>query len=110
MAFIRRKSKAYPWPVEIKRPSETNPGEFETDKCTVKFKRLTKKELNAFTEAEEDKALEKIVVGWSDISEEDGTEIPFTKSNLKDFSEDIDFVAGVVEAFQKFYTTGKEGN
>ena len=110
MAFIRRKSKAYPWPVEIKRPSETNPGEFEKDTCTVKFKRLTKKELNAFTEAEEDKALEKIVVGWSDISEEDGTEIPFTKATLKEFSEDVDFVAGVVEAFQKFYTTGKEGN
>ena len=110
MAFIRRKSKAYPWPVEVKRPSETNPGEFETDKFTIKFKRLAKKELNAFTEAEEDKALEKIVLGWSEITEEDGTEIPFTKANLKDFSEDVDFVAGVVEAFQKFYTTGKEGN
>ena len=110
MAFIRRKSKAYPWPVEVKRPSETNVGEFEKDTFTVKFKRLTKKELNAFTEAEEDKALEKIVVGWSDISEEDGTEIPFTKATLKEFSEDVDFVAGVVEAFQKFYTTGKEGN
>ena len=110
MAFIRRKSKAYPWPVEIKRPSETNAGEFETEKFTIKFKRLAKKELNAFSEAEEDKALEKIVVGWSNISEEDGTEIPFTKANLKEFSEDIDFVAGVVEAFQKFYSTGKEGN
>ena len=49
MAFIRRKSKAYPWPVEIKRPSETNAGEFETEKFTVKFKRLNKKELNTFT-------------------------------------------------------------
>ena len=110
MAFIRRKSKAYPWPVEVKRPSETNAGEFETDKFTIKFKRLAKKELNAFTEAEEDKALEKIVVGWSGISEEDGTEIPFTKATLKEFSEDVDFVAGVVEAFQSFYTKGKEGN
>ncbi len=110
MAIIRRKSKAYPWPVEIKRPSETNAGEFDSDKFTIQFKRLTKKELNAFTEAEEEKALEKIVVGWSDITEEDGTEIPFTKGNLKDFSEDIDFVAGVVEAFQAFYTKGKEGN
>ena len=110
MAFIRRKSKAYPWPVEIKRPSETSPGEFDSDTFTIQFKRLTKKELNAFTEAEEEKALEKIVVGWSDITEEDGTEIPFTKGNLKDFSEDIDFVAGVVEAFQAFYTKGKEGN
>ena len=110
MAFIRRKSKAYPWPVEIKRPSETNAGEFETDTFTIKFKRLAKKELEAFGKADEDKALEKIVVGWSEITEEDGTEIPFTKTNLKDFSEDVDFVAGVVEAFQKFYSTGKEGN
>ena len=110
MAFIRRKSKAYPWPVEIKRPSETNAGEFETEKFTIKFKRLSKKELDAFSKADEDKALEKIVVGWSDISEEDGTEIHFTKTNLKEFSEDIDFVAGVVEAFQAFYSKGKEGN
>ena len=110
MAFIRRKSKAYPWPVEIKRPSETNAGEFETEKFTIKFKRLSKKELDSFSKADEDKALEKIVVGWSDISEEDGTEIPFTKTNLKEFSEDIDFVAGVVEAFQAFYSKGKEGN
>ena len=64
----------------------------------------------AFRIKELREALEKIVVGWSDITEEDGTEIPFTKANLKDFSEDVDFVAGVVEAFQKFYTTGKEGN
>ena len=110
MAFIRRKSKAYPWPVEVKRPSETNAGEFETDTFTVKFKRLTKKELNAFTEAEEDKALEKIVVGWSDITEEDGTEIPFTKATLKEFSEDIDFINGVFESYAKFYQRGAEGN
>lgn len=110
MAFIRRKSKAYPWPVEIKRPSETNAGEFETEKFTVKFKRLNKKELNTFTDKEDLQALEKIVMGWSEIAEEDGTEIPFTKANLKEFAEDVDFVTGVVEAFQKFYSTGKEGN
>jgi len=110
MAFIRRKSKAYPWPVEVKRPSETNAGEFETEKFTVKFKRLNKKELNTFTDKEDLEALEKIVMGWSEIAEEDGTEIHFTKATLKEFSEDVDFVAGVVEAFQKFYTTGKEGN
>tara|TARA_A100000164_G_scaffold302071_1_gene277457 strand:- start:481 stop:813 length:333 start_codon:yes stop_codon:yes gene_type:complete len=110
MAFIRRKSKAYPWPVEINRPSETNAGEFDTETFTIKFKRLNRKELDGFTEAQEDKALEKIVLGWSEISEEDGTEIPFTKANLKEFSEDVDFVNGVVTAFQKFYTEGKEGN
>ena len=110
MAFIRRKSKAYPWPVEIKRPSETNPGEFDTDKFTVQFKRLSRKELNDFDKIGEDKALEKIILGWSEITEEDGTEVPFTKGNLKEFSEDVDFVQGVIEGFQKFYSAGKEGN
>ena len=110
MAFIRRKSKAYPWPVEIKRPSETNPGEFDTDRFTVQFKRLSRKELNDFDKIGEDKALEKIILGWSEITEEDGTEVPFTKANLKEFSEDVDFVQGVIEGFQKFYSAGKEGN
>ena len=32
MAFVRKKSKVYPWPVEVKRPSESVPGEFETTK------------------------------------------------------------------------------
>ena len=110
MAFIRRKSKAYPWPVEIKRPSETNPGEFDTDKFTVQFKRLSRKELNDFDKIGEEKALEKIILGWSEITEEDGTDVPFTKANLKEFSEDVDFVQGVIEGFQKFYSAGKEGN
>ena len=29
MAFVRKKTKVYPWPVEVKRPSEDIPGEFE---------------------------------------------------------------------------------
>ena len=56
------------------------------------------------------KGLEKIILGWSEITEEDGTDVPFTKANLKEFSEDVDFVQGVIEGFQKFYSAGKEGN
>ena len=29
---------------------------------------------------------------------------------LKEFSEDIDFVAGVLEAFKKFYANAQSGN
>ena len=53
MSFVRKKISAYPWPVEIKKPSETTPGEFETSTFIIKFKRLKKTELVKF-EAEQD--------------------------------------------------------
>ena len=72
MSFIRKKVSAYPWPVEVRKPSEEVAGEFETHKFIVKFKRLSKKALNEFTEKEDLEALQKIVAGWSDIKDEDG--------------------------------------
>ena len=44
------------------------------------------------------------------MSEEDGTPIEFNDKTLKEFSEDIDFVAGGLEAFKKFYANAQVGN
>jgi len=44
MAFVRKKTKVYSWPVEVKTPSETNIGEFDTTSFTGKFLRLSRKE------------------------------------------------------------------
>ena len=110
MAFVRKKTKVYPWPVEIQRPSETKAGDFETSSFTGKFIRLSRKELDTFDSATEFEALKKVLVGWEDISEEDGTPIEFSDKTLKEFSEDIDFVAGVLEAFKKFYSNSQSGN
>ena len=85
-------------------------GEFETHKFTIRFKRLAKKELNDFQDKEDYEALKTIIVGWSDIKDEEDKDIPFSQKNLKDFSEDVDFVQGVVKAFQTFYTTADEKN
>ena len=110
MAFIRKKTKVYSWPVEVKTPSETNIGEFDTSEFIGKFKRLSRSELNSFNEESEYKALEKVLVGWEDLTEEDGTPIKFSKAELKNFSEDTDFVAGVLDAFKKFYANAQVGN
>ena len=96
MAFIRKKTKVYSWPVEIKTPSETNIGEFETTTFIGKFVRLSREELDSFESATEFEALKKVLVGWEDVNEEDGTPINFSDKVLKEFSEDIDFVAGVL--------------
>ena len=110
MAFIRKKTKVYCWPVEVKPPSETNIGEFDTSEFIGKFKSLSRSELNSFEEDTEFKALEKVLVGWEDLTEEDGTPIKFSKAELKNFSEDTDFVAGVLDAFKKFYANAQVGN
>jgi len=110
MAFVRKKIKVYPWPVEVKTPSETKIGEFDTTIFTGKFIRLSRPELDSFESATEFDALKKVLVGWEDVNEEDGTPIEFSDKVLKEFSEDIDFVAGVLEAFKKFYANAQVGN
>ena len=94
----------------MKRPSETKAGDFETSSFTGKFIRLSRKELDTFDSSTEFEALKKVLVGWEDISEEDGTPIEFNDKTLKEFSEDIDFVAGVLDAFKKFYANAQSGN
>ena len=110
MAFVRKKSKVYPWPVEVKRPSESVPGEFETTKFIGKFARLDRSSLDKFDNEDEFSALSKILVGWEDVNEEDGSAIEFNKTILKEFSEDVDFVKGVLDAFKAFYGNAQSGN
>ena len=110
MAFVRKKTKVYSWPVEVQTPSEEKVGEFETTIFTGKFVRLSRKELDSFESASEFEALKKVLVGWEDVNEEDGTPIQFCEKVLKEFAEDIDFVAGVLEAFKKFYANAQSGN
>ena len=110
MAFVRKKTKVYPWPVEVSQPSETKVGEFDTTSFIGKFKRLTRTELDEFESSTEFDDLKKVLVGWEDMNEEDGTPIEFNDKTLKEFSEDIDFVAGVLEAFKKFYANAQVGN
>ena len=110
MAFVRKKSKVYPWPVEVKRPSESVPGEFETTKFIGKFARLDRSSLDKFDNEDEFSALSKILVGWDEVNVEDGTPIHFSKAILKEFAEDTDFVAAVLAAFKKFYANAQSGN
>ena len=110
MAFVRKKTKVYSCPVEVKRPSETVPGEFETTEFIAKFVRLTKTELNGFDEQDEFDALSKILVGWDEVKEEDGSPIVFSKPVLKEFSDDVDFVQGVLDSYKGFYGNAQSGN
>ena len=110
MAFVRKKSKVYTWPVEVKRPSESVPGEFETTKFIGKFARLDRSSLDKFDNEDEFSALSKILVGWDQVNEEDGTPITFSKTVLKEFADDVDFVQGVLDSYKGFYGNAQSGN
>ena len=82
MAFVRKKTKVYPWPVEVKTPSETKIGEFDSNEFTGKFIRLSRSQLNDFESASEFEALKKVLVGWDGVNEEDGTPIDIVLNPL----------------------------
>ena len=44
------------------------------------------------------------------IKDEEGKAITFTDKNLREFSEDVDWVAGVVTAFTDFYQNAQGKN
>ena len=66
---------------------------------------LTKKQMRLVITS-----LESFKQSWDGVNEEDGTPIEFTDKTLKEFAEDIDFVAGVLDAFKKFYANAQVGN
>lgn len=106
MAFVRKKTKVFPWKVSIASPSSTVAGELETEQITVKFKRLGGKELADFDKLSEDKALETAVQGWEGVTEEDGTDIPFNKKNLHEVADDLAFRNAVISAYKEFIQIG----
>ena len=109
MAFVRKKVKTFKWPVVVREPSSDRPGEFETSEFVAVFKRVKMSELEKMGEATGLPFLEKIMVGWEGI-EEDGQELPFSKSMLKEFADDVDWLKSVLNAYTNTYSEGEAGN
>jgi hypothetical protein len=109
MAFVRKKNKTFKWPVEVREPCSDRPGEFETSEFVAIFKRMKMSELEKMGDATGLPFLEKIMVGWEGI-EEDGQELPFSKSMLKEFADDVDWLKSVLNAYTNTYSEGEAGN
>jgi hypothetical protein len=110
MAFVRKKVKTFKWPVEVKEPSETKPGKFDSHEFTAIFKRLSRSAISDMAEKEEDALLESILVGWEGIEEEDGAPIAFSKKTLGEFADDPYWVKAVISAYTATYNEAEVGN
>ena len=100
MAFVRKKDKTFKWPVVVREPSETDAGVYEENEFIAIFKRL---KVSEYQEAAENKTefqmLKMMLVGWEEMKEEDGQDIPFTNQNLKDMMEDSYWLKAVSSSY-----------
>ena len=113
MTFVLDQSPSYKWKVEV---NVNKDGTVHTEVFTALFKNITQSRFKEMVKMVEDKQIEdidvtkEILVGWEDVNEEDGTPISFSKTVLKEFSEDTDFVAAVLAAFRAFYANAQAKN
>jgi len=110
MAFVRKKVKTFKWPVEVKEPSDSKPGEFETSEFTAVFKRVKMSELKKLDDEQGVELLKKVMVGWEGVTDEAGKEVKFSVSELVDFADDIDWLKAVLAAYTKTYAEAESGN
>ena len=110
MAFVRKKVKTFKWPVEVKEPSETKPGKFDSHEFTAIFNRVARSVLEGVTESEGASLLKKVLVGWEGIKDEDGDEIKFSEAELDDFADDVDWLKAVLAAYTSTYGEAQAGN
>ena len=54
--------------------------------------------------------LKLMLVGWENMKEEDGSDIPFNDKNLKEFMDDTDWIKAVSAAYTESLTGEKVKN
>ena len=106
--YIRRKVYSYKWPVNVRFP--TDGGVYKSETFTATFCRMKKQELESLDEIGDDVFLEKILLGWEDINDEDGKPVVCSKSNKAELMEDPYWRRSVIEAYFASYNEASAKN
>jgi hypothetical protein len=99
MAFVLKQSTSYTWPIKLVIP--VNGGKKETYTFDAEFKRLPQSRIDevlrlardvergdAEADEVEDQALAReLLIGWSGVVDDDGQEVPFSESSMKQLME-----------------------
>ena len=110
MAFVRKKVKTFKWPVEVKEPSDSKPGKFDSHEFTAIFNRVARSVITEMAEQDENDLLNLILAGWEGIEEEDGTPVVFNKKTLEEFADDPYWIKAVINAYTATYNEAEAGN
>lgn len=111
MTFVRKKNRTFKWPVVVREPSETDAGVYEENEFIAIFRRL---KVSEYQKAAENKTefemLKMMLVGWENIKEENGEDLPFSNQNLKEMMEDAYWLKAVSESYTKSLVDEKVKN
>ena len=110
MAFVRKKVKTFKWPVEVKEPSETQAGVFETHEFTAVFNRVSRSVITKMVDEDENTLLSLILAGWEGIEDESGKAITFNSKNLSELADDPYWIKSVLSAYSATYSEAELGN
>lgn len=97
MAFVRKKSSSFKWPVTVEFPVDG--GRFETESFDALFRRIGRKEFQKLLDKGDVELIEAVMEGWEGVKDESGKDIAFTPAALKDMLDDPCFTKGVITSY-----------
>lgn len=108
MAFIRKKSSSFKWPVTVEFPVDG--GRFETEVFDATFKRIGRKEFQRLLDKGDIDLIEAVLEGWEGVKDESEKDIPFSHAALKEQLDDPCFTKGVIKAYLETLEGAKAKN
>lgn len=89
MSFVIKKKDTFFWPVKIKSPVDG--GKFEEQTLNLEFKKLKISELNKMVvkKGADIEFCKMFIVGWKDVRDESGNELPFTDGYLEELLDTV---------------------
>ncbi len=111
MAFkLKDRNYTVKWPVSVEVP--VNGGKKNIETFDAEFKVLPKDELKDLMDSgvSDDDLIEKVVVGYSGIKDENGNEIPFSAENLKEVCRFSFVTTAIVVAYLEMVAKRKTKN
>lgn len=109
--FAIVKNPVYSWPVEVSLPDPAKPGKWKTHSFIGHFKKLSDQEFRDALEPMTDTALppaerfdrenefiQRVLVGWEGITDEDGTPLPFNADQVEAVLNLTEVRSGLFEA------------
>jgi hypothetical protein len=97
MAFVRKKSSTFKWPVTVDFPVDG--GRFESESFDAVFKRIGRTDFQKLIDKGDTDLIETVLVGWEGVKDESDKDIAFTKAALRDQLDDPCFTKGVIKAY-----------
>lgn len=119
MAFVLKQSDSYTWPVTLVIPVDG--GRREKHTFDAEFKRLPQTRINEIIRQakatedgqsmlEDQSACAEILVGWSNVVDDSGEEIPFSQKALDQLLELPTIAAQIIRAWSESLETAKRKN